>query len=46
LTILLVDDNLAMMGMYVDYLRSIGCDVHMADNGWRRLLSSMSFTPM
>jgi signal transduction histidine kinase/CheY-like chemotaxis protein/GAF domain-containing protein len=33
LTILLVDDNLAMMGMYVDYLRSIGCDVHMADNG-------------
>ena len=32
-TVLMVDDNLAMMGMYVDYLRSIGCDVHMADNG-------------
>ena len=33
LVVLMVDDNLAMMGMYVDYLRSIGCDVHAADNG-------------
>lgn len=33
ITVLMVDDNLAMMGMYVDYLRSNGCDVHVADDG-------------
>jgi signal transduction histidine kinase/ActR/RegA family two-component response regulator len=31
--VLMVDDNLAMMEMYVDYLRSIGCVVHVADDG-------------
>ena len=29
----MVDDNLAMMEMYGDYLRSIGCVVHVADDG-------------
>jgi CheY-like chemotaxis protein len=37
LVVLMVDDNLTMMGMYVDYLRSVGCDVHVADNGLEAL---------
>lgn len=43
--VLMVDDNLAMMGMYVDYLRSIGCDVHVADNGLAALNLLLELRP-
>ncbi|HAJ38804.1 MAG TPA: hypothetical protein DCL15_24315 [Chloroflexi bacterium] len=33
ISVLMVDDNLTMMGMYIDYLRSIGCDVRVAEDG-------------
>lgn len=32
-SVLMVDDNLTMMAMYIDYLRSSGCDVRVAEDG-------------
>jgi CheY-like chemotaxis protein len=41
----MVDDNLAMMEMYVDYLRQSGCDVAIAKDGVTALQKVAQFQP-
>lgn len=43
--VLMVDDNLAMMEMYVDYLRQSGCDVAIAKDGVTALQKVTQFQP-
>ncbi|GIV75024.1 ATP-binding protein [Caldilinea sp.] len=43
--VLMVDDNLAMMEMYVDYLRQSGCDVAIAKDGVTALQKVAQFQP-
>ncbi|HQY90826.1 ATP-binding protein [Caldilinea sp.] len=43
--VLLVDDNLAMMEMYVDYLRNTGCVVHVAEDGLAALRALAEIRP-